>query len=164
MKNQFVQYAVSFKPGIAADGRASIPTQTVASTEQQLSEALARIQALELRLEKLEAALSPDPNGDVHLFAPGRLLIQASNAVEITGTQNVRLADSHGNSFKLSGSGVETHSAAKAAVHCSQHEVTAATSNCTAATAQFTGVVKCVTLTADVVSGASYTPGAGNVW
>jgi len=43
-------------------------------------------------------------------------------------------------------------------------DVTAGTYTCNAAMAQFTGVVRCDTIIATTVTGATYTPGAGNLW
>ena len=175
MKNKFVQHAVAFKglsngaknnrSGSAPGGHlAHVGAGATQSADQQLQAALELVQQLESRVSKLEAALSVEPNGDVHLFAPGVLKVEGSGRVEISATQSVKLTDGQGNSITLNSSGVATSAAAKASVSCSTHEISAAKLDVSAATSQYGGVVKCQTLIADTVTGKTYTPGAGNVW
>ena len=159
MKNKFVAHAIAFSRTQTKAPVAKSP----ASVDNQLAAALNQIQDLESRLEKLEAALSVEPNGDVELFASGALRLISSTRVEISGTQSVSLSDGQTNTLKLDASGVASSTGAKFKVDCSTYEVSSAMSKVNTAMAEFSGVVKCDTILANTVSGATYTPGAGNM-
>jgi|GEM_PF-4510501 len=131
------------------------------SAEQQMQGALQQLQS---RVQQLEAALSVEPNGDVHLFAPNVLRIEASVRVEIRGVQKVQLADNQGNSLKLDSGGVTAMAAGKILMNSSTHECSTGSYKVSSGTSDFSGVVKCNTLIADTVTGKTYTPGAGNLW
>jgi uncharacterized protein involved in type VI secretion and phage assembly len=60
--------------------------------------------------------------------------------------------------------GVTITTSASIQLQTSSMSVNAASVNVNAAMSQFSGVVQCDTLIANTVVGASYTPGAGNVW
>ncbi len=126
--------------------------------------ALQQLQQLQSRVQQLEAAISVEPNGDVHLYAPNVLRIQASVRVEISATQRVQLTDSQGNSLKLDSSGVTVTAAGRMLMNSSTHEFSTAMFKVSSGMADYSGVVKCTTLIADTVTGKTYTPGAGNIW
>jgi uncharacterized protein involved in type VI secretion and phage assembly len=95
----------------------------------------------------------------VTLETPGgqRLVLRdGPGAVEIT--------DTVGNSISLGAGGVTVSAAAKVTLRASMIEVHAGMLTVDAGMARFSGVVQCDTLIANSVVGASYTPGAGNIW
>lgn len=133
------------------------------SAEQQLQVVLQQLQQLQARVQQHEAAISVAPNGDVHLYAPNVLRIQASVRVEISATQRVQLADSQGNSLKLDSGGVAATTAGRMLMNSSTQEFSTALFKVSSGMADYSGVVECTTLIADTVTGKTYTPGAGNV-
>jgi uncharacterized protein involved in type VI secretion and phage assembly len=81
------------------------------------------------------------------------------------GPASVEVKDSGGNSIKLEAAGITVTSAAKVTVRASATvEINASMVNVNAAMSKFSGVVKADTVIATSVVGASYTPGAGNIW
>jgi hypothetical protein len=76
----------------------------------------------------------------------------------------VELVDSSGNSIKLESSGITINASAKVSVRASQVEVAAGMVEIDASITKFSGIVQCDTLVATTVMGASYSPGAGNIW
>lgn len=65
---------------------------------------------------------------------------------------------------KIDSAGITLETSSKVSVTASTVEVSAGSVTVDAAMARFSGVVQCNTLLANTVSGATYTPGAGNVW
>lgn len=159
MVNKFVAHATAFNRASSSSPAGHSPL----SVDDQLAAAKQRVQALEARMDKLEAALSVTASGDVELFAPGVLRLVGSTRVEIVGTQSVKLNDSVGNELKIDSSGISVTAAAKFKVSCSTYELSSGMSKVMAGMAEFSGVVKCETILANTVSGSTYTPGAGNV-
>jgi len=95
------------------------------------------------------------------------MLLETPGGQSVTlkdGPGEITLEDSNGNSIKLETSGITVQASAKVTVQASSVDVTAGMVKVDAAMADFSGMVKCVTLKADTVMGTSYTPGAGNVW
>jgi uncharacterized protein involved in type VI secretion and phage assembly len=80
------------------------------------------------------------------------------------GAGSVELVDSSGNSIKLESSGITINASAKVSVRASQVEVAAGMVEIDASITKFSGIVQCDTLVATTVMGASYSPGAGNIW
>lgn len=160
MINKFVKHAVAFDRASSSSPAVKSPL----SLDDQLAAAKQRVQDLEARLDKLEAAISVAANGDVEVFAPGVLRLVGSTRVEVSGTQSVKLNDSQGNEVKLDAGGISASAPGRFSVSCSTHEVSSAMSKVTTAMADFSGVVKCDTIIATTVTGSTYTPGAGNVW
>jgi uncharacterized protein involved in type VI secretion and phage assembly len=83
------------------------------------------------------------------------------------------LTDSGGGSIELSaggatvtinGEGVSISTSGTVKVEATSVEITAGTVSVDAATSSFSGIVKCDTLVATTVTGATYSLGAGNVW
>lgn len=98
---------------------------------------------------------------------------QESFVVETPGGQKITLkdgpgaveiVDSNGNSIKLETAGVTVTASAKVTINASMVAVSASMVTVDAGMSKFSGVVQCDTLIATSVVGASYTPGAGNIW
>ncbi len=80
------------------------------------------------------------------------------------GAGSVEIVDSNGNSVRLEASGVTVNASAKVTVSASQVAVSAGMVTVDAGMSRFSGVVQADTVIANSVIGASYTPGAGNIW
>jgi uncharacterized protein involved in type VI secretion and phage assembly len=80
------------------------------------------------------------------------------------GPSELRLEDANGNSVVLGSSGITVTASAKVSVSASSVEISAGTVTVNAAMSKFSGVVQADTVIASSVVGASYTPGAGNIW
>jgi hypothetical protein len=80
------------------------------------------------------------------------------------GPESVRIEDSNGNSIVLETSGVTIDTSARVTLASSTVFVTTGSVTVNAGMSRFSGVVQCDTLIANSVIGASYTPGAGNIW
>jgi uncharacterized protein involved in type VI secretion and phage assembly len=96
-----------------------------------------------------------------------QLVLETPGGQKITlkdGPGSVEIVDSNGNSIKLESAGVTVTAAAKVTVNAATVEVSAGTVTVNAGMSRFSGVVQCDTLIASTVVGASYTPGAGNIW
>ncbi len=81
------------------------------------------------------------------------------------GPGAIELVDSNGNSVKLETSGVTITAAAKLTINASTVTISAGSITANAGTATFSGAVQvagCVQ--SPSIIGASYTPGAGNIW
>lgn len=95
------------------------------------------------------------------------LSIETPGGQKITlkdGPGSVEIRDSNGNSIKLESSGITVTASANVTVRASQVEVNAGMLTVNAGMSKFSGVVKADTVIANAVVGASYTPGAGNIW
>lgn len=102
-----------------------------------------------------------DTSGAVKLT----LATPGSNSVVLDdGQRTITVSDSSGNSIKLESSGITVTAAAKVTVNAATVEVSASMVTVNAGMSRFSGVVQCDTLISNAVVGASYTPGAGNVW
>lgn len=80
------------------------------------------------------------------------------------GPGTITVEDSNGNSLKFEAAGVTLNASAKVTINCSLMEVSASMVTVNAGMSKFSGVVQCDTLIATTVIGATYTPGAGNIW
>lgn len=80
------------------------------------------------------------------------------------GPGSVEIKDSNGNSIKLESSGITVNAAAKVTVSAGTVEISAGMVTVNAGMSKFSGVVQADTVIANSVVGASYTPGAGNIW
>jgi hypothetical protein len=146
------------------------------ATPQQLQEMLAkaneRIVALEEKLQRLEACFYVGPSGDVEISsattvritAGAKVDISCDHAVEILGTQSVKLRDQNGNQLRFAADGVSQQAAAKYVTNAGMIESSAGMVTVNSGMSKFSGVVKCDSIIANTVVGSSYTPGAGNVW
>lgn len=76
----------------------------------------------------------------------------------------IEITDSGGNSIKLDSSGITINTGSTVTVNASMVKVSASMVTVDAGMSKFSGVVQCDTLIATSVVGASYTPGAGNMW
>lgn len=95
------------------------------------------------------------------------LSIQTPGGQKITlkdGPGSIEISDSNGNSVKLESAGITVTASANVTVRASQVEVNAGMLTVNAGMSKFSGVVKADTVIANAVVGASYTPGAGNIW
>ncbi len=116
--------------------------------------ALDQIANLEQRLARLEQALSVDGGGDVQLCASGNVFIQAGRKVLVSGGQGVEAQSS---SCRINMAGNLEISASRCSISASMVDMNSAMVQCS-------GVMKANTVQANTVIGASYTPGAGNIW
>lgn len=66
--------------------------------------------------------------------------------------------------FNVTGSSITMTSPGPANLSAATLQMNAATMNFNTSMAMFSGVIQCQTIIANSVVGASYTPGAGNVW
>jgi phage baseplate assembly protein V len=80
------------------------------------------------------------------------------------GPGSVEITDSNGNSVKLETSGITVNASAQVTIQATQVKVVSGMVSVDAGMSKFSGVVQCDTLVSNTVIGASYTPGAGNIW
>ncbi len=80
------------------------------------------------------------------------------------GERSITVTDANGNSVTLDSSGVTVTAAAQVQVNAATVKVSAGMVTVDAGMSKFSGVVQCDTLIATTVVGATYTPGAGNIW
>ncbi len=95
------------------------------------------------------------------------LILETPTGQKITlkdGPGSVEATDSNGNSIKLDASGITIRTSAKVTINASTMEVSAAMLTVNAGMSKFSGVVQADTVITSSVVGASYTPGAGNIW
>jgi len=95
------------------------------------------------------------------------LVIETPAGQRITladGPGSVRVEDQNGNAITLAASGVTIDASAKVTVNAFAVDITAGMITVNAGMSKFSGVVQCDTIIANSVVGASYTPGAGNIW
>jgi len=95
------------------------------------------------------------------------LVIETTAGQRITlqdGPGTIRIEDQNGNSVTLATNGVTVTASGKVAVNASTVELSASMVTVNSGMSQFNGTVKCDTIIANSVVGASYTPGAGNIW
>lgn len=76
----------------------------------------------------------------------------------------IEIADSSGNSVKMEAAGITVTSSAKVTVNASTVEISAGMVTVNAGMSRFSGVVQADTVISNSIIGASYTPGAGNIW
>ena len=110
-----------------------------------LQSALARIAQLELNVAILRSALDVSPGGEVTLSGRS-LTIKADHVITI---QSACLLDLRAGTIKASATTIDG---------------TAASIKCNSAMSNFSGMIQCDVIQANTVIGASYTPGAGNIW
>lgn len=80
------------------------------------------------------------------------------------GPASIELSDSNGNDVKLDASGITITTSGTLTIEASDVELTAPSVTVTTPLAAFSGVIQTDTVIASTVVGASYTPGAGNIW
>jgi len=80
------------------------------------------------------------------------------------GPGSVELADSNGNSVKLDSSGITINASINVNINASILNVTASMVSVSAGLSSFSGTVQANTVISPSIVGASYTPGAGNIW
>ena len=81
------------------------------------------------------------------------------------GPGNIEIVDSNGNSIKLEPSGVSITAASKMTLTANMVEIAASTVTVNAGTTTVTGpLIGSVSVQTPSVIGATYTPGAGNIW
>jgi uncharacterized protein involved in type VI secretion and phage assembly len=80
------------------------------------------------------------------------------------GPGSITITDIDGNTITLETSGISVASSGKVSINASEIEINAGMLTVNASMSKFSGVVQCDTLIANSVVGASYTPGAGNIW
>jgi uncharacterized protein involved in type VI secretion and phage assembly len=80
------------------------------------------------------------------------------------GPGAVTLEDANGNRVRLEAGGVSVVSAGRLTVQASAVDVSATALTVNAGMSRFNGAVQAQTVIATTVVGATYTPGAGNIW
>jgi len=80
------------------------------------------------------------------------------------GPGSIEIVDANGNSVKLEPAGITVTAAAKVTVNAAQLEISAGLVTVNAGMSRFSGVVQADTVISSSIIGASYTPGAGNLW
>ena len=129
-----------FRPGPAA------PAADIAALSQQIATLTAQL-----------AALRAEVQGQcVHQALNGDLTFPAN-------PQKIR-AGVIGNSITLDAGGCRIDGVVLSLNAAAQVSISAANLRVDTPVANFAGMVQCTTITATTVVGASYTPGAGNVW
>jgi hypothetical protein len=128
-----------------------------------LQTALDKIAALEARLAKLENTVYIDADGSVTIWADGNLCLASQKKVVLDGVDGV-LIQCSGNVIAVNVSKIAISSSSTFEVLASQIQLQAGTIKMNTAFTQCSGLVKCDTIQANSVIGASYTPGAGNIW
>ena len=96
-----------------------------------------------------------------------QLILETPGGQTVTlrdGPGTIELADSNGNTISMEPAGITITAAAKVTVNASTVEVTTSMLTVNAPMSTFSGVVQANTVIATSVVGASYTPGAGNLW
>jgi uncharacterized protein involved in type VI secretion and phage assembly len=96
-----------------------------------------------------------------------RLVLETPGGQMITlkdGPGAVEIVDSNGNSVKLETGGITVNASAQVTIQASMITVSAGMVTVDAGLSKFSGVVQADTVIATSVIGASYTPGAGNIW
>lgn len=98
-------------------------------------------------------------------FEAGELTSPYVIGVLATGpSAPLEIADTNGNSIRLTSSGIEINGAAELRLMTATIKVSTGSVQVDAGMSEFSGVVKSSTLIADSVIAASHSPGAGNVW
>ncbi|MCE7989002.1 MAG: type IV secretion protein Rhs [Caldilinea sp. CFX5] len=80
------------------------------------------------------------------------------------GERAIEITDANGNTVKLDASGVTITAAAQVQVNAATVKVSAGLVTVDAGMSKFSGVVQADTVIATTIVGATYTPGAGNIW
>jgi uncharacterized protein involved in type VI secretion and phage assembly len=87
-----------------------------------------------------------------------------NNSITLTDSGDTCTVQVGSTSIQATTSGVTITTSSSIQLQTSSLSVSASSVNVSAAMSQFSGVVQCDTMIANTVVGASYTPGAGNVW
>lgn len=96
-----------------------------------------------------------------------RLVLETPGGQQVTlkdGPGEIEAQDSNGNSVKLEPSGITVNASAKVTINGSVVEISAGAVTVNAGMSKFSGVVQADTVISNSIIGASYTPGAGNIW
>jgi uncharacterized protein involved in type VI secretion and phage assembly len=87
-----------------------------------------------------------------------------SNSIALTDAGNTCTVTVGSTTIQATASGVTVTTSSSVQLQTASMTVNASSVNVNAAMSQFSGVVQCDTHIANAVIGASYTPGAGNIW
>lgn len=96
-----------------------------------------------------------------------KLIIETPGGQRVTledGPGAVEIVDSNGNSITMNSSGVSIQSKGTLQVQASSVTISAGDVSVNSGIATFSGTIQAQTVIATSVIGASYTPGAGNIW
>ncbi len=96
-----------------------------------------------------------------------KLIIETPGGQKMTlrdGPGSVEIVDSNGNTVTLNSSGVSIQTSGTLQVQASSVTINAGSVSVNAGIATFSGTVQAQTVIATSVVGATYTPGAGNIW
>jgi uncharacterized protein involved in type VI secretion and phage assembly len=95
------------------------------------------------------------------------LTLETPNGQTVTlkeGPGSIELQDSNGNDIKLDPSGITINASSTLTISATTINITACSINANAASSIFSGVAQANSFITPSVVGASYTPGAGNIW
>jgi uncharacterized protein involved in type VI secretion and phage assembly len=96
-----------------------------------------------------------------------RLVIETPGGQKVTladGPSSIELADANGNVVRMEASGITLSTGTKLTIQAGTVEISSATVTVNAGMSQFNGAAQANTVITPSVVGASYTPGAGNIW
>ena len=96
-----------------------------------------------------------------------KLVLETPGGQKVTledGPGKIEIADSNGNTVTLNSSGVSVQSGGTVQVQASTVTITASSVSVNAGMATFSGTVQAQCFIGTSVIGATYTPGAGNIW
>ena len=155
----------------AAKLAASSPLSTIGGvplSQQQLQtmlqDALQRIQTLEMQLATLLQSIHVDSNGNVEISTAGKLSLVSGTDLVLQADMTVKAQSVGGASMELNNSSVSLIAPSKVRCDASVVESSASLVNINSSMVKCSGTLQCDTMIANSVVGASYTPGAGNVW
>jgi uncharacterized protein involved in type VI secretion and phage assembly len=80
------------------------------------------------------------------------------------GPGSIEIADSNGNSIRMEASGITINASAVVTINASSLNVSASAVAVNAGSSNFSGTVIAAVVNTPSVVGATYTPGAGNIW
>ncbi len=146
--------ATSFDRSLPAD-----PPGAAATIEALVK----KLESAMTRLSQLERAVSVGADGSVTLAARGALAIVSDQSVLISGTQRVTV-QSGSNSVTVDPTKLTVASVGRLELLASALSFSAGAITADAGMMRTSGTFQCDTMIANSVVGASYTPGAGNVW
>lgn len=130
----------------------------VTPLDAQVSQLMQEVNQLRERVAYLEqCAMDPVGSSGGYVWLPASQIL----TLEVGNTSQI-IVDA--TKVEARGVNVKVQSVGDVTVSATRVQVSAATLQVDAATANFSGTVKCQSLTAQTVTANSYTPGAGNIW
>lgn len=88
----------------------------------------------------------------------------AGHSIKMEDPTTLKIEDANGNSITMNAGGVTIDTASTLTINASMIDMTASMVSVNAGMSRFSGVVQADTVISNSIVGASYTPGAGNIW